>query len=157
MTVFQTVISLVVTLAQQVGVNNHLVSNNQQTACKPNCILSTLDALSCTCASLHQVGVDINLVASNQWMASTLPFVAGLGSRKARALLQVRCASMALSTGICQPRTQYKSKHNASLVDTGLARCMYDRALDISLQWRQLWHTCSAAPRCGVITSSPAG
>lgn len=38
----------------------------------------------------QQVGVDINLAATNQWMASTLQFVAGLGPRKARALLQVR-------------------------------------------------------------------
>lgn len=36
-----------------------------------------------------QVGVDINLIGSNQWMAATLPFVCGLGPRKARALLQV--------------------------------------------------------------------
>ncbi len=34
--------------------------------------------------------MDINLAASNPWMASTLQFVAGLGPRKARALVQVR-------------------------------------------------------------------
>ena len=40
------------------------------------------------------MGVDINLAASNPWMASTLQFVAGLGPRKARALLQVRAWSV---------------------------------------------------------------
>ena len=42
------------------------------------------------CSPPAQVGVDINQAASNQWMAPTLQFVAGLGPRKARALLQVR-------------------------------------------------------------------
>jgi hypothetical protein len=38
--------------------------------------------------------VDINLAASNPWMASTLQFVAGLGPRKARALVQVRAPGL---------------------------------------------------------------
>jgi transcriptional accessory protein Tex/SPT6 len=42
-----------------------------------------------------QVGVDINMAASNQWMAPPLQFVAGLGPRKARALLQVHRAESA--------------------------------------------------------------
>ena len=38
--------------------------------------------------------MDINLAASNPWMASTLQFVAGLGPRKARALVQVRAPGL---------------------------------------------------------------
>ncbi len=37
--------------------------------------------------------MDVNLIGSNRWMAATLPFVCGLGPRKARALLQVRRVS----------------------------------------------------------------
>lgn len=36
-----------------------------------------------------QVGVDINAAATLPWRAHVVPFVAGLGPRKARALLQV--------------------------------------------------------------------
>ena len=53
-----------------------------------------------------QVGVDINLAASSQWQAATLPFVAGLGPRKARALLQVTCL---MSTGTRKQIKQYVS------------------------------------------------
>lgn len=35
-----------------------------------------------------QVGVDINRVAHNTWQAAPLQFVAGLGPRKAQALLR---------------------------------------------------------------------
>lgn len=39
-------------------------------------------------ACLLQVGADINVMASETWQAASLPFVAGLGPRKAQALLQ---------------------------------------------------------------------
>ena len=48
-----------------------------------------------------QVGVDINAAAGNPWMAATLPFVAGLGPRKARALLQV----FVLRLHVCRCKT----------------------------------------------------
>ena len=34
------------------------------------------------------MGADINVMASNMWQSASLPFVAGLGPRKAQALLQ---------------------------------------------------------------------
>lgn len=40
------------------------------------------------CKGFLQVGADINVMASNMWQASSLPFVAGLGPRKAQSLLQ---------------------------------------------------------------------
>ena len=42
------------------------------------------------CSNAHQVGADINAMATHAWMAAPLPFVSGLGPRKARALLAVR-------------------------------------------------------------------
>jgi len=35
-----------------------------------------------------QVGADINVMACNVWQAASLPYVAGLGLRKAHSLLQ---------------------------------------------------------------------
>jgi transcription elongation factor SPT6 len=39
-------------------------------------------------AVCDQVGVDINRAARSPWQAATLPFVAGLGPRKAQALIR---------------------------------------------------------------------
>ena len=46
------------------------------------------------------MGVDINIMASNSWQAASLPYVAGLGPRKAHSLLQaVQADDLVLNRG----------------------------------------------------------
>jgi transcription elongation factor SPT6 len=46
----------------------------------------------------NQVGVDLSQLHSQEWRQATLPYVAGLGPRKARALLRTLAASDAPTT-----------------------------------------------------------
>ena len=46
----------------------------------------------------NQVGVDLSQLHSHEWRQATLPYVAGLGPRKARALLRTLAASDAPTT-----------------------------------------------------------
>lgn len=46
----------------------------------------------------NQVGVDLSQLHSQEWRQATLPYVAGLGQRKARALLRTLAASDAPTT-----------------------------------------------------------